>query len=391
VPIGYLVTTTLVAWCTLLAVAPVRRPSGLGRASWRFGFLVNELPFIAFYWLLASTLLAIAQGDLDSPVGWVAFAVALVATAGLTVVAWRGLQAGPAVDSAMTAGLGVGWRTSVDAGMTARLRRHLPFARILFGPFFVRRRDVERLADIGYDDAGVQNLLDVYRHRSRPPGSPVLIYLHGGSFVSGRKNREARPLIYRLASQGWLCVSANYRLSPAAEFPDHLVDVKKVIAWVREHGHEYGADPGVVIVAGSSAGGHLASLAALTPGHPEFQPGFEGADTSVSAAISMYGYYGPLAAGEGPPSSPLAYVGPDAPPFFVAHGDQDTLVSVENARPFVELLQSGSSHPVVYVELPGAQHSFDVFHSLRFEAVVNGIEAFTAWVRSQGDPTHKRR
>jgi len=64
---------------------------------------------------------------------------------------------------------------------------------------------------------------------------------------------------------------------------------------------------------------------------------------------------------------------------------------VENARPFVELLQSVSSDPVVYVELPGAQHSFDVFHSLRFEAVVDGIEAFAAWVRSQGEPTHKRR
>ena len=102
---------------------------------------------------------------------------------------------------------------------------------------------------------------------------PTLIHLHGGAFVSGRKNSEARPLIYRLASQGWLCISANYRLSPAATFPDHLIDVKKVIAWVREHGHEYGADPAVVFVAGSSAGAHLAALAALTPNDPAFQPG----------------------------------------------------------------------------------------------------------------------
>jgi len=305
---------------------------------------------------------------------------------------WRELQAGPAIDRAMIEGLGAGWRAGLDPGLAARRRRGRPLARVLFGPFLVRRRDVERVADVRYGDAaGAANLLDLYRHRSHPSGGPTLIHLHGGAFVGGRKDREARPLIYRLASQGWLCISANYRLSPAARFPDHLVDVKKVLAWVREHGHEYGADPGVVIVAGSSAGGHLASLAALTPGYPEFQPGFERADTSVSAAISLYGYYGPLATDEGPPSSPLAYVGPDAPPFFVAHGDQDTLVSVENARPFVELLQSVSSDPVVYVELPGAQHSFDVFHSLRFEAVVDGIEAFAAWGRSQGEPTHKRR
>ena len=112
-------------------------------------------------------------------------------------------------------------------------------------------------------------------------------------FAAAGRTRRRRPLIYRLASQGWVCISANYRLSPAATFPDHLIDVKKVIAWVREHGHEYGADPMIVFVAGSSAGGHLASFAALTPNDPAFQPGFEAADTSVSAAISLYGYYGP--------------------------------------------------------------------------------------------------
>ena len=115
----------------------------------------------------------------------------------------------------------------------------------------------------------------------------MLIHLHGGAFRSGRKSREARPLLYRLASQGWVCISANYRLSPAATFPDQLIDVKKVIVWAREHGPEYGADPAVVFVAGSSAGGHLAALAALTPNDPVFQPGFEGADTSVAAAISL--------------------------------------------------------------------------------------------------------
>jgi acetyl esterase/lipase len=158
-----------------------------------------------------------------------------------------------------------------------------------------------------YGNAGTGNLLDVCRHRSHPSGGPTLVHLHGGAFVSGRKNREALPLIYRLASRGWVCIRANCRLSPAVRFPDHLIDVKKVIAWVREHGHEYGADPTVVFVAGSSAGGHLAALAALTPNDPAFQPGFERADTSVTAAISLYGYYGPLDTIERPPSSPQAF------------------------------------------------------------------------------------
>ena len=199
----------------------------------------------------------------------------------------------------------------------------------------------------------------------------------------GKKNREARALLYRLASQGWVCVSANYRLRPAARFPDHLVDVKKVIAWVRNEGREFGADPAVVFVAGSSSGGQLAALAALTPNARAYQPGFEHADTSVTAAICLHGYYGYPDTTERSPWSPMAHDGTGAPPFFLAHGDHDTLLPVETARCFAERLRGASANPVVYAELPGGQHGFDRFHSLRFEAVVDGIEAFAAWVRSR--------
>jgi acetyl esterase/lipase len=141
----------------------------------------------------------------------------------------------------------------------------------------------------------------------------------------------------------------------------------------------------MVLVAGSSAGAHLASLAALTPNDPAFQPGFESEDTSVAAAVCLYGYYGSLDTTGQLPSSPLAYVQREAPPFFVAHGDLDTLVLVEDARRFVDGLRSASGNPVVYAELPKAQHAFDLFHSIRFEKVVDAIEAFAAWVRSRAD------
>jgi acetyl esterase/lipase len=388
VPVGYLWTVAVLAFGTVLALAPVRWPGILGALSFRLGLLVSELPFVAFGVLLASTVLALGQGGVDSPGGRAALAAAVLTAVGLAVVAWQGLRARPAVDRALREALGAGWRTAVDAGMSARLRRRRPYARILVRPVFVRRRDVERVPDISYGDAGKANLLDVYRRRSPAPSGPTLVYFHGGGYTGGRKDREARPLVYRLASQGWVCVSANYRLRPAATFADHLVDVKKVIAWVRAHGHEHGADPALVFVAGSSAGGHLAALAALTPNDPAFQPGFEDADTSVTAAISLYGYYGRYyghGPGEWPASSPLAYVRPDAPPFFVAHGDRDEYpaTSVESARLFVAKVRSASSDPVVYAELPGGHHGFDFFHSLRFEAVVDGVEAFAAWVRSR--------
>jgi acetyl esterase/lipase len=96
---------------------------------------------------------------------------------------------------------------------------------------------------------------------------------------------------------------------------------------VRENGKQYGIDTSTLLVAGSSAGGHLAALAELTPNDPAFQPGFERADTSITGAITLYG-------------------------------------------------------PVIYAELPGAQHAFDLFHSMRFEQVIDGIEAFAASVIS---------
>jgi acetyl esterase/lipase len=221
-----------------------------------------------------------------------------------------------------------------------------------------------------YGEAGKYNLLDVYRHRSKPGGCPVFIHFHAGGFTSGSKNSQALPLIYELASQGWLCISANYRLGRATAYPNALIDAKKVIRWLRDHAEEYGADLDAIFLAGGSAGGQLAIAAACTPNDPQFQPGFESVDTSVLAAVAFYGYYG----------WPLPPFPQDAPPIFVLHGDLDTEVPVEDARDFIQKARNGSKNPVVYAELPGAHHNFDLFHSIRSEAVIDGVEAFAAWV-----------
>lgn len=381
-PIGYLVTAVFVACCALFSLAPVRRPWPVSAASYYFGLVFNELPLLACYWLAASSLLAAEQGDMVSPVGLAALVLSAAAAAGFAVAAARALPARGRVERALAAAFGACWRDTLPDPLRRSLRVRRPWARILFFPFPFRGRGVERLADLSYG-SGKRNTFDVYRRPGGVVNAPVLVYLHGGRFVSGHKNREALPLLHRLARQGWLCVSANYRLSPDAVFPEHLIDLKKVLAWVREEGPGYGADPSTVFVAGSSAGGHLASFAGLTAGDPSYQPGFESADTSVSGVISLYGWYGNVNAGERIPSSPHGVLREDAPPFFVTHGDKDPLVHVEGARLFVRRLREVSRRPVVYAELPGAHHSYDLFHSLRCEAVVDGIEAFAAWVRAR--------
>lgn len=268
--------------------------------------------------------------------------------------------------------------------LRAGVCQRLPWLRILLFPLPVRPHDVERIRNIRYGDKGSSNLLDVYRHRAHPTARPTLIHLHGGRFRWGRKSREARPLLHHLARHGWTCIT-NYQLSrtPAEGFPEHLIDAKRIIAWARTDGPAYGVDPTVIVFAGSSAGAHLTAMAALTAGDPRFQPGFETIDTSVAAGVGLYGYYGPLGNDEHLASTPFAYVRPASPPFLVVHGDNDTYTAAEDAHRFAMRLRAVSSSPVVYAELPGAQHSFDLTHSIRFEYVVDGIEAFASWVTTQ--------
>ncbi len=257
---------------------------------------------------------------------------------------------------------------------------------MLIAPLAVRRRDVVREADLAYGPAGRQNLLDVYRPRSGAVTGPCLVYFHGGGYRSGRKNREARALIYRLAGQGWICVSANYRLARTAPYPAQLVDAKRVIAWLREHAPAYGADGSTIVVAGSSAGAHLAAMAALTPDVAELQPGFEAADTHVSAAVCLYGFYGSptwIDREPGAPSAPVERLDAGAPPMLISHGTHDSFVPVTVAREFVERFRATApERPLVYLELPGAQHTFDLYHSVRFHAVIDAVDAFTASVRA---------
>ena len=229
----------------------------------------------------------------------------------------------------------------------------------------------------------------------------------------GEKQQQGLPLMYHLAQRGWLCVACNYRLSPKDAFPAHIIDVKRSIAWVREHAAEFGGNPDFIAITGGSAGGHLSSLAALTANRAEWQPGFEDVDTSVAAAVPFYGLYDLLdredirgamsmktflarhVMKQSPSqnrqlwedASPVSHVSSKAPPVFVVQGTHDSLVWVEEARSFVRCLRGESEQAVAYAELPGAQHAFDVFHSVRSEHVLNAASEFLEWCHARSDQT----
>ena len=214
--------------------------------------------------------------------------------------------------------------------------------------------------------------------------------VHGGAWVVGEKKGQAHPLMAHLAERGWVCVTINYRLAPRSVWPDQIVDVKRALAWTKANIAEYGGDPGFVAITGGSAGGHLCALAALTPNLPAFQPGFEDADTSVDAAVPFYGVYdftnrdgtagkalGPFVAKQlfrsaidddrerWDLASPISHVGPDAPPFFLLHGTNDTVVPVRQARSFADDAQGGVAAAGRVRGAARAQHAFDSLPSIR--------------------------
>jgi acetyl esterase/lipase len=313
-------------------------------------------------------------------------------------------------DRALVEALGTEHERRIDPALRAELDGDPPLGEG-FLPFIWRltwRRRIERIRDVAYGEFGRRNYLDVYRRKDRPERCPVFVTVHGGAWILGDKRQQGQPLIHYLASLGWVCVAINYRLSPRSTFPDHIVDVKRALAWVKANIAAYGGDPDFVVVSGGSAGGHLSSLAALTAGDRTLQPGFEAADTSVRACVPFYGVYDfTNREGQGRVgmieflervvikrpfaeareafdlASPLSRVHPGAPPFLVIHGTHDTLVPVGEARTFVDRLRHASREPVAYVELPQAQHAFEVFGSVRTAHVVRGVARFLSYVHAE--------
>jgi len=403
VPFVFLGLATVGAIAVLLTYHPLRQEP-LSVPSFIVGFLIGEVPIQTIVWQVAATVVFAVFGAFDGWAGWAGWlglALSVISWAGLVGLAVSGRRAGHVVAAALaqvrhddfpvpTGAVTAGWDRSW------KVSRAIP----------LKGRSVGVTKNIDYwGDGDRRHRLDIYHARGTAlQGAPVMVYIHGGAWVMGEKREQGKPMMYELVTRGWVCVAINYRLSPRATWPAHIVDAKKAMAWVKGHIGEYGGDPSFVAVSGGSAGGHLCALLALTAGDPQFQPGFEGDDTSVDACVPFYGVmdmtgtdegaarYGSglldllekrvmkTSASENPEifraASPTYRVHAAAPPFFVLHGQNDTLVPVSVARTFVAALGAVSQAPVAYAELPLAQHAFDVLASLRCRATTAGVAAF---------------
>ncbi len=395
-------TLSMLTVCAPRAVPRKAAPWAL----FAFALLATELAWI---WLPLQAAIAgvlVWGGALDHWLGQCAAPLLLLSWCGLAWSIVKSTQAAAALERGLRQGLGEDYRKAIPPAASDLLRESIRFGDWR-NPIGFKRDDVEVIRGIPYGRAGVRQQLDIYRPRQLPEnGCPVLLQIHGGAWVMGDKGSQALPLMYLLASKGWICVAANYRLSPSVSFPTHLEDCKSALCWIREQGQAYGMDPDFVAVTGGSAGGHLAALTGLTANRQDLQPDHPRTDSSVQACIPFYGVYDFLVRYDQHPNryayesfvkgrvihqtleenpelwdlaSPIAQIHADAPPFMLVHGDLDSLAVVAEGRVFTEKLRALSAEPVVYAELPGAEHAFDVVHSLRTEQTVSAVHRFLEW------------
>ena len=411
----FVVVACLSLFFAVSAVLQVRR---IGWAVWLWflcGWLTGELAiwciglqatFVALWVVLIGT---------DSP-GFAWGLSAFLGTWGLLAWVLRdGFDAGVAFSRALRVALGPHFLTDIPEARRARLE-HQIFSREWLWPFRFRRPGVRYVRNLSYSTTGKRGRLDVYLPVTKSERRPVLLQVHGGAWMMGHKSEQAQPLLHRMVEMGWVGVSINYRLAPKNAYPAQIIDVKKAIAWVKANIAEYGGDPDFVVITGGSAGGHLSLLAGLSPGHADWQAGFEGADTAVQGVLALYpvvdftnrhgirqqdrmdGFISrriiqqtreaaPTVFEDGSPISWIHRTGvaKGAPPFCIVQGTHDSLVWVEEVRRFVAEFSPLTTTPLVYAELPRAQHAFEIFHSPRTSHYLNAAASWLEWVRAQHD------
>ncbi|KWX24047.1 esterase [Mycolicibacterium wolinskyi] len=376
------------------AVKPLGRKGYTTVAAFAFGWPTSENAPLITTVSVADALRRGIRGDYRSAQGRISLVLKAISWALLYLIHRRGLASQPYFEDPLRTALGA------DYAVAPRpLRRGE-----VWSTSWSRRRYAQKTVHYGPHRA---NLADIWMRTDLPRDgkAPVLLQVPGGAWMIGMRRPQSYPLMSHLAEQGWICVSIGYRISPRHPWPDHIIDVKRALAWVKDNIASYGGDPDSVCITGGSAGGHLTALAALTPNDPKWQPGFEDADTSVVAAVPVYGRYDwfstsgtgrsefmeilqrlivklPLSGNEQVyrDASPITLVRPDAPPFFILHGVNDSLIPVGEGREFAKALREASTSPVVYAEIPHAQHAFDFFGSPHGHYTADAVEKFLNWV-----------
>jgi acetyl esterase/lipase len=231
--------------------------------------------------------------------------------------------------------------------------------------------------DITYLTANNYDLkLDLYIRKDATAPQPTLIYIHGGGWILSSKG-GAVPLLIPWLEMGWNVVNVEYRLAKVSLAPAAVEDCLCALRWVAAHAQNYRIDPSRLVIAGESAGGHLALTTGMIPESAGLDRQCPGVPLpKVGAIVDFYGitdvvdllrepnykYYAEQWLGSvlnreeiARRVSPLTYVRPGLPPIISIQGDADPLVPYSHSVRLQEALgKAGVPHQLVTV--PGGKH-----------------------------------
>ncbi len=321
-----------------------------------------------------------------------AYAVAGV-TAAIVVTRLGARTAGLVAGLLALLTLGLAVVPVVQAGRTAGAEgAHLSLSDYFSRPAWTGGGAPAASATFARPGDGSELRLDVWRPsdsggRRRSQAQAAVVVVHGGGWTSGSRG-DTRRWNEWLAERGYVVFAIDYRLAPPARWRDATGDVKAAVGWVVAHAGEHGVDPARIGLLGFSAGGHLALLAGYTPGAVALPPSDGGPNHAVAVVAAVYPVTDLTAGivigrarwsdrrsdvevrqllGAAPTAdperarsaSPVSHVNGRVPPTYLVHGRSDQIVPVAHSRRLAALLrEAGVAHR--YVELPGANHAYDV-------------------------------
>jgi acetyl esterase/lipase len=272
------------------------------------------------------------------------------------------------------------------------------------------------ISDVQYCTGGGQPLLmDIFIPKQRiARPTPAVLWIHGGGWERGDKNGNSGAVL--LANAGFVTASLFYRLSGDWPFPADIEDCKCAIRFLRANASKYGIDPNRIGVAGASAGGHLAELAATADESAglEGNGGWPDVSSRVQAAAAYYGvsdftvgatqfqhHTGAVVIklfrgteSEKPAlyrqASPIFYVSKHSPPLFLAHGEKDDLVPFDQSVKMTDAYKKYALN-VEFVAVKNAGHDFqqvgDIPVTPSVETIHNQtVEFFVRYLSSSSSP-----
>ena len=268
-----------------------------------------------------------------------------------------------------------------DAGLAPELPEEVLLAKAkTFAPT-VYPTNVHVETNVDYLGAGRSETADIYSPLQMPKGArlPAILIMHGGGFNDGDKARPREiNFCTNLVSQGYVCMSINYRLRHKAgdvTWPQSVYDAKTAVRWLRKNADRLQIDPDHIGAMGGSAGGNLAAMLALTQPKDGFdlKGPYGEFSSAVSCSVDFYGAVKLMdyhdmkmfnqtraeAPGLYVKASPVTYAHKNAAPLLMVHGTADTTVPASQSEALdAALAQAGAEHELIIV--PGAPHTFNL-------------------------------